>query len=72
MLDSWGKIPSGILSSHIDNFGDYDECIKINHSKIKGKYCLAKFPIDFSSLDKLKRKPFEIIDGTDENVYVLL
>lgn len=70
VLDAWGKIPSGFLSSHIDNFGDYDECVKIKHPHIKSKYCLAKFPINFSLIDKLEKQPFEIVDGKNENLYV--
>lgn len=27
MFDAWGKIPEGILSGHINNQGDFDECV---------------------------------------------
>ncbi|CAG7725079.1 unnamed protein product [Allacma fusca] len=49
MLDSWGKVPSGFLSGHVQVPGDFHECIQVegNYSPgpsqskqlIKGKYC---------------------------------
>lgn len=46
VIDSWGKIPAGIFSLNLNSFGQYDECINIEHSHIKGKYCLADFAIN--------------------------
>lgn len=44
MFDSWGKIPSGIFTGNVIDYGQFDECISIGHEKlnaadIKGKYC---------------------------------
>ncbi|XP_055842470.1 nose resistant to fluoxetine protein 6-like [Episyrphus balteatus] len=54
-LDSWGKFPSGILSGHVTDFGNYDQCVKIStilipsHGVTNGKYCLASIPMPFKS-----------------------
>lgn len=41
MIDSWGKLPEGILSGHINTYGDWDECVNLEQeeSEFKGKYC---------------------------------
>jgi len=46
VLDSWGKIPEGILSGHVQSLGDWDECVGIrgsskeDGSSFKGRYCM--------------------------------
>lgn len=52
MLDSWGRIPSGILSGNLHSFGNFDECLSINRNTeseiigiIKGQYCLQPITI---------------------------
>ncbi|XP_070073178.1 nose resistant to fluoxetine protein 6 [Drosophila takahashii] len=43
MMDSWGKIPSGLLTGNTWDLGNFDECLSINQvigsQKIRGKYC---------------------------------
>lgn len=45
MIDAWGKIPEGILSGHVNSFGDFDECLGIlsavveEESEFRGRYC---------------------------------
>uniref|UniRef100_A0A6P4EQ16 Nose resistant to fluoxetine protein 6-like isoform X1 n=1 Tax=Drosophila rhopaloa TaxID=1041015 RepID=A0A6P4EQ16_DRORH len=44
MIDSWGSIPSGILTGNTFDLGYFDECLSINKvisstQKISGKYC---------------------------------
>lgn len=67
MLDASGKIPFGLLTWNINSLGNFDECIKIDYSsvdsKIKGKYCVAKFPITRS--DDITKKFHEAL--TKEN-----
>ncbi|KAL5279045.1 hypothetical protein ACFFRR_003581 [Megaselia abdita] len=47
MVDSWGKVPSGILFGHLFAVGNYDQCVEVNvdlpkiFGKLKGKYCKA-------------------------------
>lgn len=43
MYDASAKIPSGILSGNVNQFGDFDQCLNANDEKsgIKGQYCLA-------------------------------
>lgn len=51
MFDSWGRIPSGILSGNLFSFGNFDECLSINEvtesnsGTIKGQYCLQPITI---------------------------
>lgn len=43
MHDASAKIPSGILSGNINQFGDFDECLNVKapNNEFTGKYCLA-------------------------------
>lgn len=58
MLDAAGKIPFGLLKWNINHIGNFDECINVDYSstdsRIKGKYCVAKFPITQSD-DTMKK-----------------
>lgn len=55
-VDAWGKIPTGIAEGSIAHFGEYDECLEIDHQSkrmavpIKGQYCLAKFVLPYPSM----------------------
>jgi hypothetical protein len=37
VVDSWGKIPEGILSGHLNTFGDWDECVGVRSPSVPGK-----------------------------------
>ncbi|XP_016949726.1 nose resistant to fluoxetine protein 6 [Drosophila biarmipes] len=43
MMDSWGSIPSGLLTENMFDLGNFDECLSINEvigsQNIRGKYC---------------------------------
>lgn len=44
MIDSWGFIPSGVLTGNLYDLGNFDECVNIRAagsqaSTIRGKYC---------------------------------
>ncbi|XP_017046371.1 nose resistant to fluoxetine protein 6-like [Drosophila ficusphila] len=44
MVDSWGSIPSGLLTGNTFDLGNFDECLSVNQvisssQKISGKYC---------------------------------
>ncbi|KAH8295942.1 hypothetical protein KR018_006478, partial [Drosophila ironensis] len=48
MIDAWGNLPAGMLVGNLWDFGNYDECLAINHAvtltrRVRGKYCFAKF-----------------------------
>lgn len=46
MIDSSGKMPSGILRGNLNQFGDFDECINtVNNDGMSGKYCLASIKL---------------------------
>lgn len=48
MIDSWGRLPAGILQGNLKDLGNYDECIRVDQpmantgQSLRGKYCLAK------------------------------
>lgn len=49
-IDSWGKLPSGILSGNLFEIGSYDQCVKIAETSFTGQYCLSTFNIDISAV----------------------
>ncbi|XP_031333400.1 nose resistant to fluoxetine protein 6-like [Photinus pyralis] len=42
MLDATAKLPSGILSGNVNQFGDYDGCLSV----VEAQYCLAELNLD--------------------------
>lgn len=58
MYDSSAKIPSGILSGNVNQFGDFDQCLNVNEQElgIKGQYCLAfiEMTLPSNTNEKLK------------------
>lgn len=50
MHDSWGKIPSGLFSGNVYDFGSFDQCINLKLSsvlgKITGQHCTLMIPVD--------------------------
>ena len=34
VIDSWGKIPEGILHGHVNSMGDFDECVGLRASGV--------------------------------------
>lgn len=54
MYDASAKIPSGLLSGNINQYGDFDECLNtVGPSKenIQGKYCLSYIQIAVPSVN---------------------
>lgn len=58
VYDASAKIPSGILSGNVNQFGDFDSCLKVDDQKwgIKGQYCLTyvEMTLPPNANDKLK------------------
>lgn len=54
MIDASAKLPSGILSGNLNQYGDFDECLSVNgeHHQINSKYCLATIDIKPSNDDQ--------------------
>ncbi|KAK9890490.1 hypothetical protein WA026_010571 [Henosepilachna vigintioctopunctata] len=48
MYDSSAKIPSGLLNGNVNQFGDYDVCLRANlkEENIYGQYCLAALQVE--------------------------
>lgn len=58
MYDSSAKIPSGILNGNINQFGDFDQCLRANDENlgIQGQYCLTYLEITLPSNSNEKLK----------------
>ncbi|XP_070515627.1 nose resistant to fluoxetine protein 6 isoform X2 [Cardiocondyla obscurior] len=47
MYDATAKVPSGLLSGNVNQFGDFDECVGVEGKDgIRGQYCLAYLQLD--------------------------
>lgn len=52
MIDAWGKIPAGVFYGNLLEFGNFDECLSVQHNSnienigdIMGQYCIARVDI---------------------------
>lgn len=70
MIDSSGKMTSGMLHGNINQLGDFDACtgirtiVKVTKDqpvKVKGKYCLAH--IEFRAKEDGLRFPIHLAHG---------
>uniref|UniRef100_A0A1E1WHK0 Nose resistant-to-fluoxetine protein N-terminal domain-containing protein n=1 Tax=Pectinophora gossypiella TaxID=13191 RepID=A0A1E1WHK0_PECGO len=54
-LDASAKIPSGILTGNLANFGDYHQCLSIDglvqNMRVQGKYCAILVPLQQEPID---------------------
>lgn len=76
VIDSWGKIPSGLYSGNFFDFGMFDQCLDVSHASddgntIKGQYCLPSISAEFetfsdtlrpSAIDLAGRIPVPTVD----------
>jgi hypothetical protein len=55
VYDASAKVPSGILSGNINQYGNFDQCLSVNEPSnlFKGKYCLAYFQLKVTDDDVL-------------------
>lgn len=60
VVDSWGKVPSGILEGNVYSLGSFLECLNIerNGKMYKSQYCLAKITPK-SETGQFQRKPID-------------
>ncbi|ODM97836.1 Nose resistant to fluoxetine protein 6 [Orchesella cincta] len=71
MVDSWGKPPEGMLSGHVNAYGDFDECVNIKVSDLEilnnvfktppsfeGRYCSIYFA-DYNTSMRSALKPIK-------------
>lgn len=55
VFDSSGRVPSSLLSGNVNQFGDFDQCLRIEHQPhgsaetIKGQYVLAYLDLQVSN-----------------------
>lgn len=66
MVDSWGKIPSGLAIGNIQDLGQYDECLAIRGPDFKGKYCIVNFPINLTQLGSILSPPKQYGNSTEK------
>lgn len=51
MIDSWGKIPSGLMRGNFYELGNFEQCVNFNKKlptpfgKLEGQYCRAAIPL---------------------------
>nr|XP_019554140.2 nose resistant to fluoxetine protein 6-like [Aedes albopictus] len=64
MLDAWSKLPAGIFQGNTMDFGNYDECRKVDHAtgnetvgRITGRYCQMTIPLNLSALQTGRQFP---------------
>ncbi|KAH8387903.1 hypothetical protein KR093_010286, partial [Drosophila rubida] len=57
MIDSWGRLPAGLLYGNFRDLGNFDECTRVNQvmattgQTLRGKYCFANlFTVIVSSV----------------------
>lgn len=51
LKDAWGRVPSGIFSGNVFDFGNFDQCINFEHQtietgKILGQHCTVRIPFE--------------------------
>lgn len=51
MRDAWGRVPSGVFSGNVFDFGNFDQCINFEHQsietgKILGQHCTLQVPFE--------------------------
>ncbi len=77
VYDATAKVPSGILSGNINQYGNFDQCLSVNapNKVFQGKYCLAYFQIKITDDDvlvqNLKREAhkFELCTNEIDEVF---
>lgn len=50
MLDSSTKIPNGILTGNLIDFGNYDECLSVSGNGFSTQHCMASITIGDKNL----------------------
>jgi Nose resistant-to-fluoxetine protein, N-terminal domain len=54
VYDSHGRVPASLLSGNVNQYGDFDQCLRVEHrpqgsaETIKGQYVLAHFDLQVS------------------------
>ncbi|XP_011298799.1 uncharacterized protein [Fopius arisanus] len=70
MLDSSGKMPSGLLRGNANQFGDFDQCLGVSSKirlddkqtlRIQGKYCLAS--VDIQAITPETKVPVHLMQS---------
>nr|XP_018902033.1 PREDICTED: nose resistant to fluoxetine protein 6-like [Bemisia tabaci] len=56
MYDASAKLPSGMLSGNVNQYGDFDECLKVESpdGAVAGQYCLSYLEIKLAHKDDPK------------------
>lgn len=50
MFDKWGKFQYAVMDGNVNNFGDYEGCLRLKHAMaaadigtITGKHCMIEY-----------------------------
>lgn len=62
VFDATAKLPSGILSGNVNQYGDFDECMELDSAQ----YCLAEIDIRH-----LWRKPYMAFKDLVHSYFVI-
>lgn len=54
MFDASAKLPSGILNGNINQYGDFDQCLRVESSEkgFRGQYCLTNVQLSLPKKEK--------------------
>ncbi|CAH0386715.1 unnamed protein product [Bemisia tabaci] len=63
MHDSTGKPNSGMLNGNLHSYGDYEQCLAVSHPRVKGKYCLLGFDVDFHPKSTYRGNVRHLLEG---------
>lgn len=72
-MDSWAKIPSGIMKGNFWSFGNYEECVNINtklpfpYGTLEGQYCFAGISMSSFSEEVSQSQDFANRMTTNKN-----
>lgn len=72
VLDSWGKLPSGVFSGNFYEFGDFAECLNIhrNGTLYKAQYCLEELILQLDGFTPASRSnEFNVNNFNIPNVF---
>ncbi|XP_067940094.1 nose resistant to fluoxetine protein 6-like [Watersipora subatra] len=60
IFDAWGKPEAGILASDFNWLGDYPECMSLNSTDIRGRYCTGSHQVTTSTGGQNVTIPYQL------------
>ncbi|KAL5284196.1 hypothetical protein ACFFRR_006460, partial [Megaselia abdita] len=78
MVDSWGKMPIGMMYGNIYDLGNYEECINFNRKlpgpigNLEGQYCRMNIPLISSKGIKENNLPINLVNENRDSQFTPL